>query len=83
MQTQSSQSTESAQSQPIQITKYLKGADFPASKDDLLECAESNDAPEEVVEAIQALSADSFESITDVTQADSGTRRTENDDDEE
>jgi hypothetical protein len=74
MQTQQGQTSGrgNPQNEPIQIAKYLKGADFPASKDDLVECAQQNDAPEEVIEAIQALDADSFDGITDVTKADRG-----------
>jgi hypothetical protein len=73
------------QNEAIQIAKYLKGADFPASKDDLVECAQQNDAPEEVIEAIQALNDDNFESITDVTRADSGNgmRRAQSNDDDD
>jgi hypothetical protein len=57
------------QNEVIQMTKYLKGADFPASKEDMIACAEDNDAPDEVIEAIESLPGDSFENITDVTQA--------------
>jgi hypothetical protein len=74
------------QNEPIQIARYLRGADFPASKEDLVECARQNDAPEKVIEAIRTLDAESFNSIADVTRADhtgNGMRRHQSDDDDD
>jgi hypothetical protein len=46
---------------PIELQKYLKGADYPASRDDLVRTAEGNGAPQEVVEALRSASADNFD----------------------
>ena len=54
---------------PIQIQKYLSGIDYPASKDDLVESARSQGAPDDVVEALQGLPGDSFDSPTAVSSA--------------
>ncbi|RYG59702.1 MAG: DUF2795 domain-containing protein [Alphaproteobacteria bacterium] len=55
--------------QPVQITPYLKGADFPASKDELLECAEENNAPDDVICAIRSLRPSRFKTLTDITKS--------------
>jgi Protein of unknown function (DUF2795) len=41
------------QASPSDVQKALKGADYPASRDDLIELARENDAPEEVVEELE------------------------------
>jgi hypothetical protein len=46
--------------------KYLEGADYPASKEDVAATAESNGAPEELVERIRALSTPEFSSPEEV-----------------
>lgn len=51
---------------PIQIQKYLSGIDYPVSKDDLVENAKKQGAPDDVVEALQKLDGDSFDTPTDV-----------------
>jgi hypothetical protein len=38
---------------PIDVQRALKGADYPASREDLIELARENDAPEEVVDELQ------------------------------
>ncbi|MEC9483647.1 MAG: DUF2795 domain-containing protein [Halomonas sp.] len=53
---------------PANITHYLKGVDFPADRDDLVQCAEDNDAEEEVLEVIRALPDERYESMADVTK---------------
>jgi hypothetical protein len=45
---------------PIEMQKYLKGASYPASKDDLVSTAENNSAPGEIVEQLQAISGNEF-----------------------
>ena len=40
---------------PIQLQKYLKGADYPMSKDDLVRLAQSNDADDNALEALRAI----------------------------
>lgn len=54
---------------PIQIQKFLKGADYPMTKDDLVALARKNDAPTDVVEQLQGMEKDSFDGPNAVTQA--------------
>lgn len=53
---------------PANITHYLKGVDFPASKADLEKCAEQNNAEADVMEVIRALPDEQYESMADVTK---------------
>ena len=46
---------------PIELQKHLKGADYPATKDELVALAESNGAPDEVLEALQAAPQEQFD----------------------
>jgi hypothetical protein len=50
------------------LAAALKGAKFPASTDDLVQLAQKNDAPKEVVEAIRNL-PDKFYTMADVERA--------------
>jgi hypothetical protein len=52
-----------------EVEKYLKGVDYPASKDDLLEKARANGAPDEVIEMINGLTETHFTSPIDVSRA--------------
>ena len=54
---------------PIELQKHLKGVDYPASKDELASTAESNGAPQEIVEAIRNADKDSFDGPSAVQQA--------------
>lgn len=54
---------------PVEMQKRLKGTSYPASKADLVRQAQSNHAPDEIVETIRALPADSFGSPKDVMRA--------------
>jgi hypothetical protein len=54
---------------PIELQKHLKGVDYPASKDDLISTAESNGAPDELVEALRSADKDSFDGPTAVQSA--------------
>jgi hypothetical protein len=54
---------------PIELQKYLKGVDYPASKDDVVAAAEQNGADKEVLDALRNVSEDTFEKPTDVTKA--------------
>ena len=51
---------------PINITKHLKGLDFPAEKADLLDLAEENDADEEALEKIRQMPDKEYGSMPDV-----------------
>jgi hypothetical protein len=54
---------------PIEVQKHLSGVDYPASKADIVAAAESNDAPQEVIEALQQMDGDQFEGPDDVMGA--------------
>jgi len=54
---------------PIELQKYLKGVDYPASKEDVVQAAEKNGADEDILEALRNVREDSFEKPTDVTKA--------------
>lgn len=55
-----------------ELDKYLKGMNYPASKDDLISKARSNGAPDDVIEMINSLSESHFKSPVDVAKAFSG-----------
>lgn len=54
---------------PIEVEKYLKGADYPASKSDLLDCAKRNGASQDIADVLQRLPNQRFEKPTDVAKA--------------
>jgi predicted outer membrane protein len=57
---------------PIQIQKYLKGVDYPASKDQLLENARKLGADENICASLEQLPDDQFQTPAEVSQAFSG-----------
>jgi hypothetical protein len=52
-----------------EVQKALKGADYPASRDELIELAERNGADEEVIDALREADEDSFDGPDQVMQA--------------
>ncbi|GAA5514100.1 hypothetical protein Dcar01_02852 [Deinococcus carri] len=54
---------------PIQLQKHLKGVDYPASKQDLLDAAGKNGADDEVRAALDALPDEEYQTPADVSQA--------------
>ena len=54
---------------PANVQTYLKGIDYPASKDDLLKTAKSNGAPQEVVDVLRQLPGDRYGGPQDVMKA--------------
>ena len=54
---------------PIEVQTHLKGVDYPASKDELIAAAESNGAPQEIIEALQRMDGTEFEGPDDVMEA--------------
>jgi len=54
---------------PIQMQKFLKGVDYPASKKDLVEIAERNGADEDVRTTLERLPDEEFQTPADVSQA--------------
>jgi predicted outer membrane protein len=54
---------------PIQVQKFLKGVDYPASKADLIEKAKSMGADENVQASLDQLPDEEFQTPADVSQA--------------
>jgi hypothetical protein len=54
---------------PIQIQKFLKGVDYPASKNDLLKNAEREGADEDARATLERLPDQEYESPADVSEA--------------
>jgi hypothetical protein len=54
---------------PIAIQKALKGISYPTTKADLLKQAQSNNAPDDVIEKIKEIPGDQFPSTKDVMKA--------------
>ncbi len=54
---------------PIELQKHLKGASYPAAKNDLVALAESNGAPDEILDALRNAGATSFDGPDDVQRA--------------
>ncbi len=58
-----------AETSPIEVTKALKGMDFPASKNDVVHHAESHGAGREVVDKLKELPDEKYGTIKDVMKA--------------
>jgi hypothetical protein len=54
---------------PITVQKFLKGAEYPADRDDLSAVAKANDAPEEVITALAGLDEATFDGPDEVVEA--------------
>ena len=54
---------------PISLQKHLKGTNYPASKDDLVRRAQTNAAPDDILDMIRHLPSQSFDSPADVMRA--------------
>jgi Protein of unknown function (DUF2795) len=52
-----------------QLQQYLPNLNFPASKEEVVSTAQSNDAPQEVVDRIRNSGQDTFNSADEVLQA--------------
>jgi hypothetical protein len=52
-----------------QLQQYLQGVNFPAQKEELASNAESNGAPQNVVDGIRNAAQDQFNSQDEVLQA--------------
>jgi hypothetical protein len=51
-----------------QLQSYLQGVNFPASREEVASNAESNNAPQELVEQIRNSGTDNFNSADEVLQ---------------
>lgn len=54
---------------PANVQKYLKGAHYPAKKDELLSKARDNGAPEEVIDVLEDLPEEEYGGPQDVMKA--------------
>lgn len=55
---------------PIEVQRHLKDVSYPATRDELLEAARSEDAPADVEEALENLPEDSqFDGPDEVMEA--------------
>lgn len=53
---------------PVQVQKFLKDIDYPCTKDELLETAESQGANEDIMDTLRRIPMDSFNSPSDVAE---------------
>jgi hypothetical protein len=62
---------ESAQGRvnPIQVQKYLKGVDYPVSKQDLVRRAQEEGADQDVLSTLKKIPGDRFQTPADISQA--------------
>lgn len=54
---------------PTEVQKHLKGANYPASRDDLVSTAESNDAPDGMVEHLKNMPDKQYDGPHEVMSA--------------
>lgn len=54
---------------PIQVQKFLKGIDYPASKQEILRTAEDQGADEDVRSTLDRLPDQEFNSPADISEA--------------
>ena len=54
---------------PIEAQKYLKGMDYPASRQDVIDHAKSNDAPQEMIDDLESHNEERFENPGEVQKA--------------
>ncbi|MCA0370304.1 MAG: DUF2795 domain-containing protein [Proteobacteria bacterium] len=53
---------------PAAVERYLKGSHFPASKDELVDYASQNDAPDDVMDVLNNFSDQEYESVIEVAR---------------
>ena len=54
---------------PIEAQRYLKGVDYPASKEELISTARDNGAPQEMIDDLESVDQDEFDGPSAVQQA--------------
>lgn len=52
-----------------EVEKYLKGVNFPASKEDIISTARTNGVPEAMISILEDLPGDEFNSPADLMKA--------------
>ncbi|CAL9634728.1 DUF2795 domain-containing protein [Streptomyces pilosus] len=58
-----------AELNPIELQKALKGADYPASRDDLVELAKNNGADSSLVQKLTQSGSERFDGPNEVQKA--------------
>ncbi len=66
---QESERTDAASETEQEVQRYLKDVQYPASKDELVSAARSNDAPEELIKKLVALTIREYSDLEDVAVA--------------
>ncbi len=61
--------TQTVRVNPIQVQKFLKGVDYPCSKQDLITTARREGADQNVLQTLQAMPMERFNSPNDVAEA--------------
>ena len=54
---------------PIEAQRYLKGVDYPASKEELISTARDNGAPQEMIDDLESVDQEQFDGPSAVQQA--------------
>ena len=54
---------------PANVSRFLKGVDFPAAKQDLVKHAQQNHAERQVIDLIQKMDERQYDSMADVMKA--------------
>lgn len=54
---------------PIQIQKYLKGMDYPATKEELIEHARNNEASDDIISMLENMKTRKFNTPAEVSKA--------------
>jgi len=57
-----------------QLQQYLPNMDFPAGKDEVVEQAQNNGAPQEVIDGVKNSGTETFNSADEVLQAVQGNK---------
>ncbi len=51
------------------VAQYLKGLDLPADKQEVVQCAVNNQAPQDVIDVLQRLPDQTYQQMDDVWRA--------------
>ncbi len=58
-----------AKTNPVQLQKYLKGLDYPASKNEIVGHAEKHGGDKQVLDTLRRLPDEKYQTPADVSQA--------------
>ncbi len=54
---------------PVQVQKFLKGVDYPADKNELIQAAKDEGADENVISMLESLPDEQYQTPADLSQA--------------